>query len=298
MTQAVSKVWPGLSGPPPADALVDLAERLTGALAEHEVIRLLAEEVDRRVRPRCWCLLLGDRDELRIEHVGGAEAPASLLRRAVLPGGELVWRALDTLETVVEREPAPEALIARPSGPGDPPQDAVALPFGGYEVMGCLEMVDVLGREPSPEAWVALRQAVRLAGVGIRNARRHRALTGDDGIDEITGLEGKSRFRTALQKELDRARRTGRTTSVLLVDLDHFKTVNTVHGRLVGSSLLAEVGTTLQLAIRRVDLATRWCGDTFALMLPETDRVGAQVVAGRIQERVRSVAFQIGRAHV
>jgi diguanylate cyclase (GGDEF)-like protein len=76
--------------------------------------------------------------------------------------------------------------------------------------------------------------------------------------------------------------------AVLLVDLDHFADVNRIHGRLVGSSLLAEVGAILQLSIRSVDLASRWTGDTFALLLPETDRAGACRVAHRIQARLRS----------
>lgn len=288
-----SPTWPGL-GPTPDDALVELAERLTGALAEPEVIRLLAEEVSRRVRPTHWCLLLGDRDVLRVEHVGGRAAP-SLLRVSFETGSGLVWRALESFEAQMVSRPAAHELLSL-VGLSSPytPEDAVAIPFGGFEVVGCLEMVDALRVGPSGQDLAALRQALRLGGVGVRNARRHRRLSHGSGADEITGLEGPDGFRAALERELQRARRTGRPPAVALVDLDHFKAVNQLHGRLVGSSVLAEVGAIVQMAIRSTDLASRWCGDTFALLLPETSLEGATRVAARVQERLRTAQLEVG----
>lgn len=285
--------WPGLSGPHPEDSLVELAERLTGVLTELEVVRLLAEEVERRVHPTHWCLLVGDRDSLRVEHVGGG-ASASLLRACFEPGEGPVWRALDKLETQVLTKPSPSELISI-SGCARPPipEDAVAIPFGGFEVLGCLEMVDALRVGPSGSDLHALRRAMRLGGVGIRNARRHVRLSRGDTVDELTGLAGPNRFRAALDAELERAKRSQRPPAVILVDIDHFKQVNAAHGRLVGSSLLAEVGAVLQLSIRRIDLASRWTGDTFALLLPETDREGARRVAGRLLERLRTAQIQL-----
>ena len=284
--------WPGLAGPPPDDPFVNLAERLTGTLVELEVVRLLAEEIERRVRPQHWFLLLGDRDELRVEHIGG-QASARLLRTRFTSSSGAIRRALDTFEGQVILNPSPEdieGLEAEVSAPAD----LVVIPFGGYEVVGCLVMSEVLQFGPSAEDLAALRQALRLGAIGIRNARRHAQRIGGDAVDLVTGLAGPNQFRAALQTELERAKRTQRSTAVILVDLDHFKRVNEAHGRLVGTSLLAEVGAVLQLSIRRVDLASRWCGDTFAVLLPETDRSGVVKVATRIQERLRTARFDVG----
>lgn len=275
--------------------MAELAERLTGAMAEGEVVRILADEIQRRVRPTHWCLLLGDRDQLRVEHVGGHSHP-SLLRRRVEPTQGPVWRALESFETQVEERPDPTDLLSLQDLPrnGGAPEDAVALPFGGFEVVGCLEMVDALRFGPAVDDLNALRRALRLAGVGIRNARRHLALAREEGMDEITGLYGPSTFRSSLRRELERCRRTERTVAMVMLDLDHFKKVNREHGALVGSSLLAEVGGILQLAVRRIDVASRWCGDTFALLLPETDLAGARIAAARIQKQLREASFDIG----
>ncbi|MEO1234210.1 MAG: GGDEF domain-containing protein [Myxococcota bacterium] len=285
--------WAGLIGAAPDDALVDLAERLTGASTEVEVVRLLVDEVERRVTPGWWTLLIGDRHELRVEHVGG-KSPPQLLRRLVLPAEIPVWSALDTFEAQLLPQPDPAHLVSLSDVTGARPEDAVILPFGGFEVVGCLELVDVSRSAPSYAELESLRRALRLGGVGLRNARRHRRLTGPDAVDEITGLEGPNRFRTTLERELDRTERNRRPTSVLLVDLDGFKAVHREHGRLVGASLLAEVGGILQLSLRRVDCASRWAGDTFALLLPETDQEGAQQVARRIQGALRDRDFDVG----
>lgn len=285
--------WAGLAGVPPDDALVDLAERLTGASTEVEVVRLLVDEVERRVSPGWWVLLIGDRHELRVEHVGGKSAP-QLLRRPVLPSENPVWKALDNFEAQLLSRPDPTALVSLEESREASPEDAVILPFGGFEVVGCLELVDVTRSALSYAELESLRRALRLGGVGLRNARRHRRLTGPDAVDEITGLEGPNRFRTTLERELDRTERSRRPTSVLLVDLDGFKAVHREHGRLVGASLLAEVGGILQLSLRRVDCASRWAGDTFALLLPETGEEGARQVARRIQSTIRDRDFDVG----
>ncbi len=288
---SVPSIWPGLGGPPPNEDLLELAGRLTGALSELEVIRLLAEEVEARVRPSHWVLLVGDRETVRVEHVGGKAAP-SLLRRVHPAGAGLVGRALDRLEPQLEMNPDPADLVAL-GAEKEAPEDAVVLPFGGFEVVGCIELVNVLRTGPSGQDIAALRRALVLGGIGIRNARRHRALSRGETVDEITGLAGPNRFRAELDQELARARRSQRPVSVLLVDLDHFKAVNEAHGRLVGSSLLAEVGAILQHTVRTVDLASRWTGDTFALLLPETDRAGALVVAGRLQSILRASQLEV-----
>ncbi|MBX2810227.1 MAG: GGDEF domain-containing protein [Myxococcales bacterium] len=285
--------WSCLQGPFPGEPLIDLAQKLTSTMAEIEVIRLLAEEIEHRVRPRYWLLLVGDREELRIEHVGG-QASASLLRtRPAISDGAL-RRALDSFEGQVILDPTIDDLcgleLLHPS-----PSDLVIVPFGGYEVVGCLVMLDALQFNPSQEDLLLLRHALRLGGVGIRNAQRHAQLCSEtDAFDSVTGLPGPNRFRAALQTELERTKRNHCPTSVLLMDIDHFKRVNKEHGRLVGTSLLAEVGTILQSSIRRVDLASRWCGDTFALLLPETGQSGVITVAKRLQEHLRRGHFDVG----
>ena len=283
---------PGLAGPLPDDALVELAERLTGSLSDVEVARLLGEEIDRLARPTHWVLLLGDRDEMVVEQLGG-RTPPRMLRRRINPTGTAVGRALSGFEAQVSKAPGNESIFCIDTAK-DRAEDLVVIPFGGYEVLGCVEMVNVLGGGKTLNDLQQLRRALRLGGVGLRNARRHLRLSGDEGHDEVTGLDDAKQIRAELSRELARSRRSGRPLSMLLLDIDHFKPVNEEHGRLVGTSLLAEVGAILELSIRRIDVASRWRGDTFALLLPETGRDGAILVAKRLQARLRETPFDVG----
>jgi diguanylate cyclase (GGDEF)-like protein len=97
--------------------------------------------------------------------------------------------------------------------------------------------------------------------------------------DALTGCFNRAHGLEALDGELRRARRSGRPVSVLMIDLDHFKTVNDRLGRLRGDDLLQRVGTLLTKVVRTTDLRCRYGGDKFLIILPETPAAGAEQVA-------------------
>lgn len=104
--------------------------------------------------------------------------------------------------------------------------------------------------------------------------------------DPLTGLANYRRFTAALQAELQRAERTGRTFSVVLLDLDGLKKINDRHGHLEGSRSLCRLADVLRIHSRAMDTAARFGGDEFALILPETEPRAAMRVAERIRERL------------
>ncbi len=107
-------------------------------------------------------------------------------------------------------------------------------------------------------------------------------------VDPLTGLATDRAFRGAVQNELRRAKRYSLAVSVVLFDLDDFARVNREFGKLVGDRLLREVGILLHNKIRDIDLAARPGEDELALVLPETDRNGALLVAERFRWEVES----------
>ncbi len=106
--------------------------------------------------------------------------------------------------------------------------------------------------------------------------------------DPLTGLANDRVFRGALQNELRRAKRYGLAVPVVLFDLDDFARVNREFGELVGDRILREIGILLHNKIRDIDLAARPGEDEMALILPETDRNGAYLVAERFRWEVES----------
>ncbi len=104
--------------------------------------------------------------------------------------------------------------------------------------------------------------------------------------DVLTGLWNARHFLTALQKESRRAKRYGLDLCVLYLDIDDFRQTNDRHGDLVGDILLREVAILLKNRIRDIDMAARLAGEEFGLILPETERMGAFLVAERIRKEV------------
>lgn|GEM_PF-144036 len=108
--------------------------------------------------------------------------------------------------------------------------------------------------------------------------------------DELTGLANYRRFRDFLEYEWRRAHRTKRPLSVIITDLDDFKLFNDTYGHQAGDECLKKVALVmLKCCQRSSDLACRYGGDEFAVVLPETDTAGAYIVAERIREAVAAM---------
>jgi diguanylate cyclase (GGDEF)-like protein len=110
--------------------------------------------------------------------------------------------------------------------------------------------------------------------------------------DSLTGLHNREAFDEALAQELAHAKRHGRPFSLLFMDIDSFKQVNDTHGHQVGDRVLRAVGAMLLSCKRAADLAARYGGDEFLLLLPDTDKEEALVLAERIRARVAGQALE------
>ncbi len=106
--------------------------------------------------------------------------------------------------------------------------------------------------------------------------------------DSLTGLGNYRTLVVGLDSELQRSQRTGRPFALLLMDLDGLKQVNDRYGHLVGSRAICRLGDVLRTNSRAIDIAARYGGDEFALVLPEADPEAAERVARRICDRLAS----------
>lgn len=102
-------------------------------------------------------------------------------------------------------------------------------------------------------------------------------------VEELTGLANRRAFQRRLDEEFARARRYGRTLSVVMLDLDDFKALNDTLGHAAGDAALIAFGAMLQRTLRGSDLAARLGGDEFALILPESDGEQAAQVVQRVK---------------
>ncbi|MBC7995150.1 MAG: GGDEF domain-containing protein [Rhizobacter sp.] len=128
-------------------------------------------------------------------------------------------------------------------------------------------------------------------GAVLRAERRlHNLAT----TDSLTGLANRRRVMQVAAQQLGRRRRDGTPLSFMLGDVDHFKAVNDRHGHDTGDRVLIKVAGTLKAATREADTVSRWCGEEFLVVLPETDLATALKVAERVRESVRQVVVMRG----
>lgn len=88
--------------------------------------------------------------------------------------------------------------------------------------------------------------------------------------DELTGLFNFRYFNQALSLEMERTRRSGQPTCLIMLDLDHFKDVNDLHGHEIGNAVLGHISHLIQKTIRRLDIPCRYGGEEFTIILPDT----------------------------
>jgi two-component system, cell cycle response regulator len=112
--------------------------------------------------------------------------------------------------------------------------------------------------------------------------------------DSLTGLYKREFFFGELQREFDRSRRHGRTLSLAVVDLDFFKSVNDRFGHLKGDEALRQVADAIRATLREGDLCSRFGGEEFAIIFPETDGQGAFGAGERFRRAVESKVFSLG----
>ncbi len=109
--------------------------------------------------------------------------------------------------------------------------------------------------------------------------------------DTLTGVYSRNHFQVRLRDEVQRAARYGLSFGLLILDLDHFKSVNDAYGHLRGDEVLAEVGARLRKMARQSDLIFRYGGDEFVLLLPHTAKDQVSLFAVRLLVGVRSTPF-------
>jgi diguanylate cyclase (GGDEF)-like protein len=132
------------------------------------------------------------------------------------------------------------------------------------------------------------------AAIALENARLHRIVERQALVDGLTGIANRRQCEDALTAEISRAERLGAPMTLVLADLDDFKAVNDVHGHTVGDDVLREFASVLKATVRDSDLAGRWGGEEFMLLLPGTDAVGGANLADRVRAALAERSF-LGR---
>ena len=234
-----------------------------------------------------------------------AVAPGGGLRAMSCYGCELEGSQLKAGEGIAGTAVVRDDVVHGPGdarlSPAEPTADAgVAIPLRrGNHAIGVLALYGRGAAEGFSDDDVHLLQSLmHQAETAIENTFLYEEATRLSITDGLTGLWNRRLFDLRISEELQRAIRFQEPFGLLLVDLDHFKSVNDQFGHQAGDAVLVELARRLTDATREVDVVTRFGGEEFALILPKTPVQGTMRLAGKVREVVAKEPFAAGDASI
>jgi diguanylate cyclase (GGDEF)-like protein len=201
-------------------------------------------------------------------------------------------RSLEELEALADRALAPGTLPdARVTGLVE--GDVLCFPMvSGGAAVGVLGIYD--GAAVSDEHRKALGAAAALIALAVKNVQLFLATKEHSLRDSLTNCFNRGHGLDTLDSELRRSRRSRQPLSILMFDIDRFKTINDELGHLRGDDVLRAVGAQLTRVLRSSDVRCRYGGDEFLIILPDTPLIGAQQVAESVRREMATLAMVAG----
>ncbi len=161
----------------------------------------------------------------------------------------------------------------------------------GDEVVGAITLAGARPHLFPSQIREMLRVIGHQVGTSLQNARMYEQMEQRATTDGLTGLTNHRAFQERLSILHALAERTDQKYSVILTDIDHFKSVNDTYGHPIGDQVLKRVAAVFAGGARKVDIVARYGGEEFVLVLPDTDGAGAEQFANRLREEIAAIAM-------
>lgn len=274
----------------------EIGKTLTSTLDIKEILNIIMLKISELLRPDNWSLLLVDeeRGDLYFEIVVGQKADKIKNMRLRMGEGLAGWVA-EKGEKLIIHDVSKDERFSRDVdlASGFETKSVVCVPLKCKgKVLGVVELVGKAGGDEfSEEDIFILTTLADYAAIALENAQYFQKVKELTITDDVTRLYNSRYMYDYLEQELRRAQRYGMDLSIIFLDLDYFKNVNDTYGHLIGSRLLREIAHVILGSLRSVDIAVRYGGDEFVMILPSTSKESALHVAERIRSALKSTTF-------
>jgi len=274
--------------------IAEVSTAIAGTLDPEELYRIIPERVMRRLGLNDFCVMLYSPETKRLvakaSAAGGAQdataftlEPGEGIAGKVFLSGESAW--------IPDVKGSPEFQYY-----GVLPRDVrsflcVPLLSKGKSI-GVLMLHHAKPNAFEPELLPTMRVLASYLAIAMENAELFGFVKSLAEKDSLTLLYNHGAFHEKLGIELERSSRYGRPMAVIMLDLDGFKEINDTYGHTTGDRVLVLVAGALGAHLRKTDIAARYGGDEFAVVLPETDLASAAVIASRIAEGIAGVRLE------
>jgi diguanylate cyclase (GGDEF)-like protein len=273
----------------------DVAKALTSSLDLDSILQTILDKMAEYFRPDTWSLLMVDEAKNELYFAIAVGTAAEALKNVRLKIGEgIAGHVAKYGEKLIVPDVSADPRFAKRIDQTTQweTQSIICVPVKSkLRVQGVIQLVNVDLAHFGNEESFFLQALCDYAAIAIENARSVEKIQELTITDDCTGLYNARHLYKTLETEVYRSSRFGYEFSVLFIDLDHFKQVNDTHGHLIGSKLLAEIGYLIKAQLRLIDFAFRYGGDEFVVLLPQTDKDSAMVVARRLRDSLRASCF-------
>ena len=273
----------------------DVAKALTSSLDLDSILQTIMEKMAEYFRPENWSLLMVDEEREDLYFAIAVGPAAEALKNVRLKIGEgIAGYVAKHGENLIVNDVMKDPRFAKRIDEMTKweTRSIICIPLRSrLRILGVIQLVNVDMANFSEKEQFFLQSLSDYASIAIENARAVERIQELTITDDCTGLYNARHLYKTLETEVYRSSRFNYEFTVVFIDLDHFKQVNDTHGHLIGSQLLAEIGYLIKAQLRLIDYAFRYGGDEFVVLLPQTGKDAALVVAKRLRDSLRTSMF-------
>ncbi len=277
----------------------EIGKTLTSTLDIKEVLRIIMQKVNELLEPSSFSLLLLNEETMTLKHEVkiSKNRPVEEDNNIILKVGEglIGWVAKEG-KPVLFPDPTKSLKYSTPPNIGIEKHEnsLICAPLKSKgKILGVIKIVstNAIGKLFGEEDLKTIQTICDYSSIAIENAKNFARVQELTITDDTTSLFNSRYLHSLLDSEVIRAKRYDKEFSMIFLDLDRFKEVNDTHGHIYGSTLLKEVGEIILENIRSVDIATRYGGDEFVIILPETGKEKAVLTAERLRASIAKHMF-------
>ena len=272
----------------------EIGKALASTLDLKELLNVVMEKINELLHPKNWSLLLIDEetDEMRFEIAVGPGAEKIRDLRLKVGEGVAGWVAMEKKPLLVpDVSKDPRFFKKADEISSFKTHSIICVPLiSRGRCLGVIELLNSVGSF-GEEDLLLLTTLADYTAIAIENAIFFKKVQELTITDDLTKLYNSRFLHSRLEYEVERARRFKYDLSMIFFDLDAFKEINDKHGHLCGSKLLREVAQIITNTIRTVDMACRYGGDEFMVVMPGTPKKNAVVVAEKLRRAISENLF-------
>jgi diguanylate cyclase (GGDEF)-like protein len=276
--------------------LNEIVQAISSSLKPKEILRIIMEKTADIIKAEGWSVLLLDHEqgELVFEAAAGEAGKKLLGLRLKIGQGVAGWVARygqSLIVSDVTKDPRFYSGVDKKTK--FITKSILCVPMRSRDkIIGVVEVVNKIGGEPfTPDDLEIFENLVAHVTIALQNAAMYRKMEEASLIDDLTQLYNVRFCNKYLDEYFDGRKTPKGVVSLIFLDIDFFKLVDDNYGHLVGSETLRYVGERIRRVVRNEDVVIRYGGDEYIVILPNTDKKTARVIAERIRKEINQEPF-------